>query len=429
MDKRQLLQRISADPCHCLVNFDPAAVENADENAIPLVADDNFIVRDTVCAAGSKMLYNFRPPFQAEAVDRALAAGYALIGRANIGEFNMAGTETSWFGPTLHPRDAARCSSGAAAAVAQGLADAALIVDAGGENLRQAALAGCAAFRPTYGSVSRHGIIAYLSSTEQAAGLARTLDAAAALVQAVAGHDGKDATSLPAAGYDFRAAEGADGLRVALLENDLDACGPAAAAAVAAAEARLLAAGATVTRVRLHKLALARQALLVMAAAEGCNNISRFDGVKYGYRAAQYRNIEDLYCNSRSEAFGDTAKYIAMLGTFVLSQGSYEQYYRKALQLRYQIKQELNALFAAYDAALAPLSDHAAERLDALAWPAALDPSRRYGAAPALAGLPVAAVPLGAEDGLPLGVQLFADSGQDTLALRAAKAVEGGDRQ
>lgn len=432
MDKEKQLQRISADRCNSLVQFYPAALQEMPADAVAIVVDDNLIQRDTVCAAGSHMLYSFRPPFQAEAITRAQAAGYTVIGRANIGEFNMAGSETSWFGPTLHPQDTAHLTSGAAAAVAQGFAEAALIVDAGGANLRQAALGGCSAFRPTYGSVSRFGIIAFLSSSEQIGGVARDIDTAAALVQAVAGHDEKDATSLPKPQYDYAAAADVAGLRIALVEDLLAAAGaPARAATEQAAEA-LAAAGAQISRIRLRQAALAPQALAVMAAAEGCNNISRFDGVKYGYRTANYRNIEELYCRSRGEAIGETAKCLAMLGSLVLAKDNYEPYYRKALQVRYLVKQELDQIFTSCDLLLAPVAPAEAPlAADAAASPFPFcDPAHAFGAAATLAGLPVAVLPYGtAENGLPFGLQLFADSGHDSLPLRAAKALQAAPRK
>ena len=247
-----------------------------------VIIDDNIIIKDQVCAAGSHMLYNFAPPFQAEAVDRLLAQGWEIAGQTHVGEFAMAGSETCWFGPADNPLNAAFLGSAAAAAVQAGQADAGLIVDCG-DSLRLAAQSGCVAFRPTYGSVSRFGIIANVSSSEQIGAVARSVADAAALVSDVAGHDMKDATSLPAERYDFAPAASVAGLKIAYVENLLsEAANPAVRQAAEEAAAQLAARGAKVDRVSLPYLELAGPAYTCMAAAEGCNNVSRFDGVKYG---------------------------------------------------------------------------------------------------------------------------------------------------
>ena len=325
-----------------------------------VIIDDNIIVKDQVCAAGSHMLYNFRPPFQAEAVDRLLAKGWEIAGQSHVGEFAMAGTETSWFGPADNPLNSDYLGSAAAAAVKSGQADAGLIVDCG-DSLRLAAHSGCIAFRPTYGAVSRFGIIANISSSEQIGAVSDSVSDAAALVQDAAGHDGKDATSLPRESWDFAPAESPAGLKLAYIENLLseDTNSGARNACEEAVEA-LTKQGAQVDRVSLPYLELAGPAYTCMAAAEGCNTVSRFDGVKYGYRTEKYRNIEDLYRGSRSEGFGDHAKFVCLLGTYVLSKGNYEKYYYKALQVRYLIREAFRELFKDYDAAVLPLACGAA---------------------------------------------------------------------
>lgn len=421
MDKQQIAQAMAADACHCLVNTDPAWLDQADPKGVALVAADNLIQQDAVCAAGSRMLYNFRPPFQATGLDRALAKGYGLIARCNVGEFGMGPTTTSWYGPTTLP-GGLRSASGPAMAVAQRIAPVALAVDAGGSTLTEAALGGCVAFRPTYGAASRFGIIAYLSSTEQLCAVAAQLDQAAALMEAVCGHDEKDATSLAVEHWDFSTPVDLTGRKVALL------CPPQAEAewetSLSQAAEQLQAAGLLPERVDLPYLDLAPLALQVMAAAEGCNNISRFDGVKYGYRSESYQDMEDLYCKSRSQAMGETAKYTAILGTYVLSKGRYEQYYYKALQVRGLVKQACNALFQTYDALLlpgsvgpAPLLAEATDRFTA---------DRALTAIPALAGLPVASLPWNNGQLFPLALQVAADSGQDRVALSVATILQGG---
>ena len=392
-----------------------------------VIVDDNIIVKGEVCAAGSHMLYNFRPPFQAEAVDRLLAHGWQLTGRANVGEFAMAGTETSWFGPTKNPLSEAHLGSAAAAAVRAGDAEAGLIVDCG-DSLYLSALSGCPAFRPTYGAVSRFGIIANISSSEQIGGVAPTVAEAAAAVQDAAGHDGKDATSRPEESWDFTPEASVAGKKIAYLENLLcEDTNPAVRDAAAEAAEALKAAGAQVDLVSLPYLELAGPAYTCMAAAEGCNNVSRFDGVKYGYRTEHYRNIEDLYRGSRTEGFGLHAKFVCLLGTYVLSKGNYEKYYYKALQARYLIRDAFRQLFADYDAALLPLASGVAPELglDPAAAAARRDDDRCWSAPSLISGLPCAALPWGkGPSGLPFAVQLIADSGRDREALTAAAALE-----
>ena len=306
---------------------------------------------------------------------------------------------------------------------------AGLIVDCG-DSLRLAAHSGCPAYRPTYGTVSRFGVIANVSSSEQIGATAKSVEQAAQLVQAVAGHDPKDATSLPAESYDLAPADSVSGLRIALLENllSLDTNSQAPLAAAAAAES-LKQAGARVDLVGLPYLDLAGPALTCMAAAEGCNNVSRFDGVKYGYRTENYRNIEDLYRGSRSEGFGLHAKFVCLLGTYVLSKGNYEKYYYKALQARYLVREVFRELFKDYDAALLPLACGVATAKDEEAPDARRDEDRRWSAPALIAGLPTVGLPWGrGPQGLPFALQVIAESGHDKQALTVAKALEGGAR-
>ena len=424
MDKDKLRAAQAADACHCLVNTDPAWLDRAEAAAIATAIEDNIIMQGAVCAAGSHMLYNFRPPFQAEAVDRLLKKGYAPVCRVNVGEFAMGPTTTSWFGPTTLPGDESRVSTGPAAAVAGGLAEAALAVDEGGSALTGAALAGCAAFRPTYGAASRFGVIANISSTEQLCAVAQDLTAAGKLLEAVCGHDEKDATSWPEESWDFSTEVELTGQKAALLSppGTPESWQPGFAQAALLLEA----AGLTVEKVEMPALALAPAALTVMAAAEGCNNISRFDGVKYGYRAPQYKDMEDLYRKTRTQAMGETAKLNAILGTYVLSKGRYETYYYKALQVRGLVKQAFSDLFGKYAAVLypgslgpAPLLAEAEERFLA---------DRALTAGTALAGLPVASLAWECGAALPGSLQVAADSGHDRVAMTVARILEGGVR-
>ena len=420
MDKSKIAQAMAADACNCLVNTEAAWLEGAAEDATALAVEDSIIMKGAVCAAGSHMLYNFRPPYQAECVDRVEKKGYAVVARCNMAEFGMGPVSSSWFGPCTLPGEE-RLSSGAAMAVRQGIAEAALALDEGGAALSAAAMGGCVAMRPTYGAASRYGLISYISSTEQLCAVAPKLDEAARLLEVICGHDVKDGTCLEQEIWDISNPVELSGKKVALLI-------PAAAksfweAPLAQAALQLEAAGLSVETVELPQLELAPLALQVMSAAEGCNNISRFDGVKYGYRTEKYRDIEELYRKSRSESMGETAKYKAILGTYVLSKGRYEQYYYKALQVRGLIKQAFDQLFENYAAVLlpgslgiAPLPAEAEERFAA---------DLALSAAPALAGLPVASLPWELAEGKG-ALQICADTCRDQLALAVAKILEGG---
>lgn len=421
MDKSKIAQAIAADACHCLVNTEASWLEQADASAQALAIEDSIIQKGATCAAGSHMLYNFQPPYQAEALDRAQAKAYAVVARCNMGEFAMGPSTSSWYGPCTLP-GGLRCASGPAMAVAQGIAEVGLAVDEGGSALSAAALSGCAAFRPTYGAAPRFGLISYISSTEQLCAIAPQLNQAAQLMEAVSGHDAKDGTSLAPESWDFSSSVELKGQKVALLQPQ--GLGEEWQAALAQAALQLEAAGLSLEKVELPYLELAPLALEVMAAAEGCNNISRFDGVKYGYRTAKYKDMEELYRKSRSESMGEDAKYTAILGTYVLSKGRYEQYYYKALQVRGLVKKAFTELFADYAAVIIPGSQGPAPLLEEAEARFAAD--RALSAAPALAGLPVAALPWSLGGALPGALQVCADSNHDLVALAVAKILEGG---
>ena len=391
-----------------------------------LIVDDSIIVKGATCAAGSKMLANFCPPYQATAIDRALSAGYEIVGRADIDEFGLLGSgESCYNGPTTHPKDATRTASAAAAAVINGSADVAMITDSGPAS-RLAATSGCVAFRPTYGSVSRVGIIASVSSSEQISAVAADTATAADLIAAVAGHDRLDATSMKKTAYNYDCPASVEGKKYAIIVNELN---PNATEqtmrALAAADMALREAGASVEPIALRHLDMAGMAYMIMSAAETCNNISRFDGVKYGYRAAEYSNIEELYRRSRSEAFGLQTKLTAMLGTHFLSKGNYEQYYYKALQVRRLLRNVFSEVFSVFDALLMPASATTAYPLGVQGQTHLAESDLFYTAPAAICGLPVAVLPWGSDEaGLPFALQVIAESNEDTEALRVAKVLE-----
>ncbi|MEG1998127.1 MAG: amidase family protein, partial [Clostridiales bacterium] len=367
----QALLRAVEDQHHCLISINqPRALAQAAQAdlrlqqgqksaliGLPVVAEDSLLVKDWNSSGGSRMLANFAPPFSAEVINRLEQAGLILIAKTNLGELHMGGAESSFFGAVTHPLDHSRLCGGAAAAVAAGITPFALAVDSGGEIRREAAQAGVTCIKPTYGTVSRFGIIANISSCEQVAVVAKTIREGAALLSHIAGHDPKDGTSRPQTHYTYPIGQSIQGQKIAVIENYLGAdTGTEQIDAVNRAAAQLQQAGAIVEKIHLHYADYAHLALHIMAAAEGCNNISRFDGVKYGYRAAAYKNIEELYCNSRSQAFGAEVKERAILGVYYLAKEQYQGYYLKALQLRGLLADEISRLFHNYQLALTPVA-------------------------------------------------------------------------
>ncbi len=389
---------------------------------LPYVAEDAIMVKGQISSGGSRMLANFAPPFGAEAIRRLDQAGLVLIGKANMGELKMGGEESSYFGPVIHPLDAARRCGGAAAAVASDIVPLALAVDSLGEVRRQSAQAGVVCCKPSYGTVSRFGVIANVSSCEQIATIARDVKSAAALLSLIAGHDPKDGTSLPQESYTYDLQQQTAGKKVAVLldyqTGDYDR------RCLEQGVSLLRQAGVEPVEVKTRYAAYAHLALTVIAAAEGCNNVSRFDGVKYGYRAPEYRNMEELYCYSRSQGLGMEVKQEAVLGVYVLAKEQYQAYFQKALQLRRLLWQEMEALFREYPLILTPLaagSPYLAgeDRGGKLSFR-----DRFYTAIPSLLGLPAVAFSAGEDEtGLPLPCQLFGAQGQDGAVFAAAAAL------
>jgi len=405
---------------------------------IPVAIKDIFCVRGEPTTACSRILEGFRPPYDAHVIERLRAAGAVLFGKTNMDEFAMGSSnETSCYGPCRNPWDLARTpggsSGGSAAAVAAGLAPLALGTDTGGSIRQPAALCGIVGIKPTYGRVSRRGIIAFASSLDQAGPMARTVADAALLLEAIAGHDPRDATSAadaPPLGALEAAVRGAErgtlqGLRIGkpkeYFPEDLDA---GVRAAVERALDRCAELGAEIVEISLPHSPYAVAAYYVIAPSEASANLARYDGVRFGRRCKDAKDLFDLYARSRGEGFGDEVKRRILMGTFALSAGYYEAFYGKAQRVRTLIRQDFEKAFSEVDLIAAPTSPTTAFRLGEKSDPVAMYLSDVFTVAASLAGLPAMSQPCGFVGELPVGLQWIAPAWQEERMIEAAAALE-----
>jgi aspartyl-tRNA(Asn)/glutamyl-tRNA(Gln) amidotransferase subunit A len=399
---------------------------------VPLAVKDTLCTRGVRTTCGSAILADWQPPYDATVVARALSAGAVLMGKTNLDEFAMgSSTEHSAFGPTHNPHDETRVpggsSGGSAAAVAAGFAVVALGSDTGGSVRQPAALCGVVGLKPTYGLVSRYGLIAYASSLDQVGCIARNVSDAALLLAVIAGHDPADSTSIPGLPtVDPRLDEGVDGLRVGIIEELMgEEIAPAVRSAVSAAGRSLDAAGAVVEPVSIPALTYGLSAYYLIATAEASSNLARFDGVRYGLRVDGIDTTE-MMTKTRTAGFGSEVKRRILLGTYALSAGYYDQYYGKAQRVRTLIIRELNEVYDRYDVLLGPTSPTTAFPLGAkLADPLTMYLGDVCTVPSNLAGHPAISIPFGCDDdGLPIGVQVLAPGLGEHVMLRVAQALE-----
>ena len=403
---------------------------------VPIALKDNLVTKDTVTTAGSKILEGWVPPYDATVVERLRAAGAIIIGKTNLDEFGMgSSTERSAFKPTKNPWNAARVpggsSGGSAAAVAAGIAHAALGTDTGGSIRQPAAFCGVVGLKPTYGRVSRWGVIAYASSLDQVGPLARSVEDCALVLAAIAGHDPRDSTSLARLPPSFIEALGQDvaGLRVGLPKEVFGAPGGDALdgevrTALDKTIAALRDAGAEIVDVSLPHMHLSLATYYIVAPAEASSNLSRYDGVRYGKRA-EASDLLELYMKSRGAGFGAEVKRRIMLGTYALRSGYYDAYYKKAQQVRALIKRDFDEAFASVDVILTPTAPSAAFSFGAKATPMDMYLADIFTLACNLAGLPGMSVPCGlTSDRLPIGAQLLGKPLDEATLLRAGRAIE-----
>lgn len=378
-----------------------------------IAVDDTILVKGTPATAGSKMLENFTPLFSAEVVERLEKAGYEISGKTNVGEFGLdLMGETSYFGATEVD---GKLVSAAASLVKNGDVEAALSVDLNGAPRRAAAVSGVDFLKPTYGTVSRYGVIAAACSGEQIGVTAKNSKAVKEILSVIAGHDDKDGTSLPAEKYDYEAVAVSE-MKVALVKELYDLASDAVKANLDKYIASLKALGVTVETVSLDCVKEAQTAWQILMSAETTNNLSRFDGVKYGHRTADYKNIDELYVKSRTEAFGFLAKATIIYGSDVLAKGKYESCYDKSLRIRRVVTEKIKAVFAQYDAILAPACKEAEyAAYDVLEAFEKVFEESVFTAIASITGMPAMVTK---------GVQLVADSYKDNVLLSIADSVE-----
>lgn len=401
---------------------------------VPVAVKDNLCTKGVLTSCASKILSNFVPPYSATAVENLEKAGAVVVGKTNMDEFAMGSTtETSWYGVTKNPVNPEHVpggsSGGSAAAVALQECFMALGSDTGGSIRQPASYCGVVGLKPTYGMVSRYGLVAYASSLDQIGPLTKNVEDAAYLLQAVASCDGKDSTSVPQAERDVAEAlrEDVKGMRIGIPKDyfgeGLDA---EVRSAVLAAAGTLREAGATVEEFDLGMVQYAIPAYYTIATAEASSNLERFDGIKYGYRTKDFQGLHNMYKKTRSEGFGVEVKRRIMLGSFVLSSGYYDAYYLKALRTKTLIKKAFDEAFAKYDLILGPVAPSTAPRLgESLADPLKMYLGDIYTIAVNLAGLPGISVPCGKDkNGLPIGLQLIGDCFAEKKLIRAAYTYE-----
>jgi aspartyl-tRNA(Asn)/glutamyl-tRNA(Gln) amidotransferase subunit A len=400
---------------------------------VPVALKDNFCTRGVPTTCSSKILEGWRPPYDATVVDRLRAAGAVIVGKTNLDEFAMgSSTENSAFGPTRNPHDPSRVpggsSGGSAAAVAAGFAPLAFGSDTGGSIRQPAALCGVVGMKPTYGLVSRYGLVAFASSLDQIGPFAMTVADAAVALETIAGHDPCDTTSIPEAVPSVTETldEGVDGLRIGVISEFLEADGlaPDVAAKVREAADALERAGAKVDDASVPSTIYGLSAYYLIAPAEASSNLARYDGVRYGLRV-DAPTTADMNAATRTAGFGAEVKRRIMLGTYALSAGYYDAYYGKALRVRTLILRDLDRAYESFDLLLGPTAPATAFPFGAKADPLAMYLNDVFTIPSNLAGHPAMSVPFGTgDDGLPVGVQVLAPALAEATMFRAAAALE-----
>ncbi|HEL1636215.1 Asp-tRNA(Asn)/Glu-tRNA(Gln) amidotransferase subunit GatA [Streptococcus suis] len=400
---------------------------------IPLAVKDNISTKGILTTAASKMLYNYEPIFDATSVSQAYAKDMIVVGKTNMDEFAMGGSnENSAFKPTKNAWDQTKVpggsSGGSAAAVAAGQVRLSLGSDTGGSIRQPAAFNGIVGMKPTYGTVSRFGLIAFGSSLDQIGPFSQTVKENAQLLNVISGHDVKDATSTINEIADFTSKIGQDikGLKIALPKEYMgEGIDPQVKETILKAAKHLESLGAIIEEVSLPHSKYGVAVYYIIASSEASSNLQRFDGIRYGFRAEDATNLEEIYVKTRSQGFGEEVKRRIMLGTFSLSSGYYDAYFKKAGQVRTLIIQDFEKVFADYDLILGPTAPTVAFGLDTLNH----DPVAMYLAdlltIPVnLAGLPGLSIPAGFVEGLPVGLQLIGPKYSEETIYQVAAAFE-----
>ena len=430
IDREQTLAQARAAEARVPKGTQSAGAGNTPLAGIPLAHKDIFCTRGWRTSCGSRMLENFVSPYDAHVVEKLAAAGMVTLGKLNMDEFAMGSSnETSFFGPVKNPWDTARVpggsSGGSAAAIAARLAPAATGTDTGGSIRQPAALCGLTGLKPTYGIVSRYGMIAFASSLDQAGPMGHSAEDCALLLNAMAGFDARDSTSLerPAEDYARDLEKPLTGLRIGLPREFFGAgMDDDVRAAVEAALAEYRKLGAITVEVSLPNSGLSVPAYYVIAPAEASSNLSRFDGVRYGYRAPEYGDLNDMYSKSRALGFGAEVKRRILIGTYVLSHGYYDAYYLKAQKIRRLIAADFQKAFESCDVIMGPTSPSVAFAFGAKsADPVQMYLSDIYTISTNLAGLPGMSLPCGfGAHGMPVGLQIIGNWFGEARMLQAA---------
>lgn len=401
---------------------------------VPMAVKDNMCTEGIETTCGSKILENFKPPYTATAVKKLNDAGAIMLGKLNLDEFAMGGsTENSYFKKTRNPWNTDKVpggsSGGSAAAVASGQAVFALGSDTGGSIRQPAAFCGVVGLKPTYGTVSRYGLVAFASSLDQIGPITKTVEDSAIVMNAIAGRDPKDSTSIDTGITDYTEGiyNNPKGMKAGIPKEYM-AGGVSLEVRKKVQKAidyyESIGVKCEETSLELADYAIA--AYYIISSAEASSNLARYDGIKYGYRSENFSNLAELYRNTRSEGFGDEVKRRIMLGTYALSSGYYDAYYKKALKIRTLIKEEFDKLFTKYDFILGPTTPTTAYDLGEKSG----DPLEMYlgdvfTVSVNIAGLPAISVPCGIDkDGLPVGMQLIGKAFNEKTILRAANAYE-----
>ncbi|MDV2911776.1 Asp-tRNA(Asn)/Glu-tRNA(Gln) amidotransferase subunit GatA [Pediococcus acidilactici] len=400
---------------------------------IPIAVKDNIVTKGLKTTASSKMLSNFTPIYDATVIERLKANDVIVIGKTNLDEFAMGGsTETSFYGTARNPWDHTKVpggsSGGSATTVAAGNSIAALGSDTGGSIRQPASYTGIVGVKPTYGRISRYGLIAFGSSLDQIGPMTRTVKDNAALLNIIAGMDERDLTSSDKKAPDFTAKIGQDikGMKIALPKEYLGkGINEDVKATIKQAVQTLTDLGATVEEVSLPRSNYGVAAYYIIGSSEASSNLQRFDGIRYGYRADDVKNLEDVYVKSRSEGFGDEVKRRIMLGTYALSAGSYDAFFKKAAQVRTLIIDDFNKVFENYDLIIGPTAPTPAYKIGA----EVDDPTTMYMndvlTIPVnLAGLPAMSLPAGFSEGMPVGLQMIAKPFDEQTMYQAGAAFE-----
>ncbi len=414
--------------------IDAGELDDSPLAGVPMAVKDNICTKGVKTTCASKILYNFEPTYDATAVEKLKKAGAIIIGKTNMDEFAMGSTtETSHFGETKNPWNTScvpgGSSGGSAAAVAAEEVFYSLGSDTGGSIRQPASYCGVTGIKPTYGTVSRYGLIAYASSLDQIGTFGRNISDCAAALEVISGHDAKDSTSVSTESFEYTKAlvDDVKGLRIGIPKDYLGAgLEEDVKESILKAAEIFRSKGAIVEEFELHSVDYAVPSYYVIACAEASSNLSRFDGVKYGYRSEKAEGLQEVYKNTRSEGFGNEVKRRMMIGAFVLSSGYYDAFYNKALKVRAIINDGFQKAFEKYDIILGPTAPETAPVLgESLSDPLKMYLSDIYTVSVNLAGLPAVSIPCGRDHkGLPIGMQLIGKHFGENEIIRAAYSFE-----